>query len=403
MSEENYVNLSRDFIKFLETQKYCDLSITVGQGDSCKTFKAHSVILSARSKYFDRALSANWSKSEGDLLTFEKPNIKPEVFEIIIRYMYGGLLNLSDHQPIVILELLEAFDEFNITDLFKVMQMELIENHKDWLTCHFSTVHKVSNSHSFGHLQNFCTRILEEKPTCIFESEDFCELPQDVLRELLKRHDLQFEELDVWMHVIKWGMAQVPLTAGEGERFTTESWEDKDFSNLKERLREFLPLLKFNHIPKEEFWNRVEPFEKIFSPDHYRSIISTFFRKLRPSNSLSSPRRGPINSNLITTRHASLISSWIDFNVSDCDYGFETEDPEKIVWSRLIRENYAVLNHDNAGPWFGDLRIQGKNFKDECKSTCKQEYYEKPLRKLVSAFSVEDYEVFQIINRYNSI
>ncbi|GBC24811.2 BTB/POZ protein [Rhizophagus irregularis DAOM 181602=DAOM 197198] len=49
-------------------------------------FKAHSVILRARSYYFRSAFSSNWAKKEGDFYIFKKPNVTPIVFKIILKH-----------------------------------------------------------------------------------------------------------------------------------------------------------------------------------------------------------------------------------------------------------------------------------------------------------------------------
>lgn len=59
--------------------------IEVGQEPNIESFKAHSVILRARSTYFRAALSTNWAKSNGGVIKMSKPNISPDVFRIILK------------------------------------------------------------------------------------------------------------------------------------------------------------------------------------------------------------------------------------------------------------------------------------------------------------------------------
>ena len=69
---------------FNESDCY-DIEIKVGSNDDVKIFKAHSLILKARSLYFRTALSDNWVKrSESGTILFEKENISPKVFETIL-------------------------------------------------------------------------------------------------------------------------------------------------------------------------------------------------------------------------------------------------------------------------------------------------------------------------------
>jgi len=59
--------------------------IEVGEGNDKEIFKAHSVILRARSPYFKASLSSNWVKKENDMMIFTKPNVSPKVFGKILK------------------------------------------------------------------------------------------------------------------------------------------------------------------------------------------------------------------------------------------------------------------------------------------------------------------------------
>ena len=61
------------------------MEITVGTNKDVKTFKAHSTILKARSSYFKVALSSNWiERSDNGMILFEKENISPKLFELLL-------------------------------------------------------------------------------------------------------------------------------------------------------------------------------------------------------------------------------------------------------------------------------------------------------------------------------
>ena len=79
--------LVNDFSNLLKESDYYDVEIKVGtdEQDDVKTFKAHSDILKMRSSYFKTALSNNWIKrSENGIILFEKENISPKIFEILL-------------------------------------------------------------------------------------------------------------------------------------------------------------------------------------------------------------------------------------------------------------------------------------------------------------------------------
>ena len=77
-------NLVRDISNLQTGSVKYDLQIVVGQSPDTKTFDAHSVILCARSAYFNAALSSAQPTETNGKLVLQKPNIAPNVFSIIL-------------------------------------------------------------------------------------------------------------------------------------------------------------------------------------------------------------------------------------------------------------------------------------------------------------------------------
>ena len=79
--------LVNDFSNLLKESDHYDVEIKVGTDvrDDVKTFKAHSDILKMRCSYFKAALSNNWVKrSDNGIILFEKENISPKIFEVLL-------------------------------------------------------------------------------------------------------------------------------------------------------------------------------------------------------------------------------------------------------------------------------------------------------------------------------
>ena len=85
MNYESTENLSKDFSKLLKNNNDYDVKINVGKEPNIKEFRAHSVILSSRSIYFEKALSSQWARREDGFIVFNKPNISPLVFEVLVK------------------------------------------------------------------------------------------------------------------------------------------------------------------------------------------------------------------------------------------------------------------------------------------------------------------------------
>jgi hypothetical protein len=77
--------LSRDLSLILNDSDDFNVIIQVGENRNVKEFRAHSVILRARSLYFKSAFSTDWIIKKNDMIMFNKPNISPVVFEMILK------------------------------------------------------------------------------------------------------------------------------------------------------------------------------------------------------------------------------------------------------------------------------------------------------------------------------
>ncbi len=62
-----------------------DVIIQIKENQKIKEFRAHSNILRVRSPYFKNLISVDKIKNENDVIIFNKPNITPDVFEIVLK------------------------------------------------------------------------------------------------------------------------------------------------------------------------------------------------------------------------------------------------------------------------------------------------------------------------------
>src|SRR6266498_3261049 len=62
-----------------------DTIIRVGTEPDIREFRVGSIILCSRSSYFRTALSSKWARKEDNVFIIEKPNVRPIVFDIILR------------------------------------------------------------------------------------------------------------------------------------------------------------------------------------------------------------------------------------------------------------------------------------------------------------------------------
>ncbi|CAG8571504.1 12753_t:CDS:2 [Gigaspora margarita] len=122
---EYYLNaLSQNFKDLINNPNFANIKIKVGNEE----FHAHSLILRTRSPYFRFELSKN--RNQGNVILFDKPNITPELFKILISYIYDdeivGQKNLVMENIFLIYQV-ELFEFAKLSALCK----ELYESNAD--------------------------------------------------------------------------------------------------------------------------------------------------------------------------------------------------------------------------------------------------------------------------------
>ena len=119
----------------------------------------------------------------------------------------------------------------------------------------------------------------------------FHRLDKDILFDLLKRDDLQGEEIDAWDCLIKWGIEQTP---GLGSKNSDRAkWNQENFEALKETLNLFIPLIRFSEISRANFFDKVRPYKAVFPHHIYEDVVEFYYKETLPKTTLP-PRVGKI-------------------------------------------------------------------------------------------------------------
>ncbi|CAB4427798.1 unnamed protein product [Rhizophagus irregularis] len=129
--------LSQNLLEILDDDEYYDITIEVGNDPYVKVFRAHMVILNYRSPYLRRILSTNKKENDGTLVNIKLSNILPEIFQIILRYIYGGKLLLDECDTLDIIKILVTASELSLHELIPHLQSFLINNKASWMEQNF--------------------------------------------------------------------------------------------------------------------------------------------------------------------------------------------------------------------------------------------------------------------------
>ncbi|CAB4381461.1 unnamed protein product [Rhizophagus irregularis] len=246
MSTESLLTkLSKDIGKLVDFNDRHDVIIKVGVTPNHHEFKAHSLILRARSQYFYTALSSDWARNQENIIKFEKPNISPDIFDAILRYIYNGTIELEDKELSNILDLLCAADELMIDELLDYVQTYLIQNKLRWIDDNLIEILNITTSRTtFTILKNFCLEEITLLNPSIFESETFLNMDESSLVALLERDDLGMSEPELWDCVLKWGITNTPSLSYNkniisnnnnliSRDYNDYEWTSEDFDALK--------------------------------------------------------------------------------------------------------------------------------------------------------------------------
>jgi hypothetical protein len=211
-------------------------------------------------------------------------------------------------------KVLVAADMLHLNELVDYLQKYLIENKTEWMKQHFEFTHRISfKSNNFSEIQQFCADIMAKSPEKIFISLDFTSLPEKSLISLIKRDDLQMKEIEVWEHVLKWGLAQNQTLISD-----SDTWTDDDFKMMGNTLQNCLPLIRFFSLSSKEFLHKIRPYKKLFKQQLYEKLLNSYMDPdSEPDDSnIPLPRNlkidGIIDSKIVNLNIASIVSRWID-------------------------------------------------------------------------------------------
>ncbi|CAI2170266.1 20203_t:CDS:2 [Funneliformis geosporum] len=338
---EFYKNLSIDFSALLDHSD--DYNVVIRVGEEEKAFQAHSVILRARSPYFKTALSSDWARKEGGSIVFTKPNVTPTVFEIILRYMYSGDIDLNSKDTSDILDLLIASDELLLQELFNHVQAYLLTYKKEWIKKNVvkEDIMKFYLKSDSGKPQNRLS-----KPRLI--SFDSTLIKQEHVARLCDWIDRK-----------------------DGKAYT--------FENIPYKFRLLIRGTK-DGFESETFHEKCDhkgPTIVVMQIAYSGELVGGY-----------NPIEWSTGDSRITTQNSFLFSFPKQGNIADA----------KI--SRVNRAGYAIRVKDKThGPCFGDKDLWMKhnfNAYDSCSSD-KDDYQDRVTN--LSKFWVIEYEVFQVIKK----
>ena len=156
--------------------------------------------------------------------------------------------NLQGHD---VLQLLISVDELDIQPLISHIKEFLVECQTEFLHQNPTGILETVYQHeTFTDLWNFCLEEICKDPKILFNSDKFINLKTPLLELLLKRDDLDMDEIEIWESLLKWCFAQQNVNNDPA------NWNRDDITKVERSLHRFIPLIRFYDIgPTDFFYN----------------------------------------------------------------------------------------------------------------------------------------------------
>ncbi|CAG8480734.1 14277_t:CDS:2, partial [Acaulospora colombiana] len=324
MSLDLSKNNIENYAKLLLTGDYADVIIRVGKDPNYKEYQAHSLILRTRSSYFEASLSVVWSKSVGKDMVVSMPNFRPNIFEIILKYIYIGKIGLENLNNAEIFDLLIACDELCLQEVIDPIQDYILANKLSWLNQNLALIYNISFKLStLQKLQAYWNVVACHNPDLLLNSPDFLQLDQEVLTYIVRRDDfdveeLEIEEIELWRKLIRWAVFRTSNSDEISKKSISELNLTPEFSDLCRNLDPFVKYIDFYMINAGDFYHWVKPFRILFPEDLYEDLLHYHLSPETHKGALAQyfsrrfkPKNISIDSIIIKAYYLPIICTWI--------------------------------------------------------------------------------------------
>jgi hypothetical protein len=132
-----------------------------------------------------------------------------------------------------------------------------------------------------------------------------------LLELLLKRDDLDMDEIEIWESLLKWCFAQ------QNVKNDPSKWNKDDITKIERSLHRFIPLIRFYDIDPTDFFYKVYNYKDILPKDLIHDLLEFHIvPNMKPKMNVAPPRKPnlkfELDSTLVKPEHIPLFSSWID-------------------------------------------------------------------------------------------
>ncbi|KAL5018173.1 hypothetical protein ScPMuIL_003895 [Solemya velum] len=181
----------------LEHEVACDVTFLLGE--TKEKVRAHKVFMISRSPVFSAMFCGSLAETQDPIPI---PDIEPEVFRILLRYMYTDQAGLEANN---VAGVIYAAKKYSVTGLSKACRQYLSDNIDVDNAC--AILHAADTSDEEILFQKCFSYILENGEKCL-QSTSFCVMNRQCVEKVIEADDLQACELSVWGALVRWAEAE---------------------------------------------------------------------------------------------------------------------------------------------------------------------------------------------------
>ncbi|KAL5018975.1 hypothetical protein ScPMuIL_004697 [Solemya velum] len=213
----------------LEHEVACDVTFLLGE--TKEQVRAHKVFMISRSPVFSAMFCGPLAETQDSIPI---PDIEPEVFRILLRYMYTDQAGFEADN---VAGVIYAAKKYSVTGLSEACRQYLSDNIDVDNAC--AILHTANTSEEEVLFKNCFSYILENGEKCL-QSSSFCEMNRQCVEKVIKADDLKACELSVWKALVRWAEAECKR---QGEATNDE--------NLRQAMGDLIYRVRFFGITAE--------------------------------------------------------------------------------------------------------------------------------------------------------
>ncbi|GBC01430.1 hypothetical protein RclHR1_04190014 [Rhizophagus clarus] len=356
---------------------------------------------------------------------------------MILKFIYCGKIDVTNLLGSELLKLLIAADDLNIQILIICTQEYLIKHWHEFLQQNFTKIlEMIHHSESFTELWNFYIDRICEEPEKLFNSDMFININANFLELLLRRDDLNLDEIIIWDCLIRWCSAQHSHIS---QNYDVKEWNEDNVTIMKRAIHRFIPLIRFYDISPEDFISKVFPYKELIPRSTYGSTLierhhfntlaswidkkeiltynirnipynfNLLYRASRDGNTAAAfhskcDNKGATIVVIKISNHANqIVGGYNPLQWDSSDRFMSTRDSFIFSFKTIGEVGYSISNqfsigcYSAYGPMFGvgiDLYLNNDGWRSN-----KNGYGSYPKIDIPVDFNADDYEVFQVIKK----